>query len=459
MRLAFLDRRDELARMRQALKGSGGAFLCLYGRRRLGKSRLIGLLLKKRKAVYYVGDERDASLQRIALAREMEELIPGFSAVTYPDWSSLLERYWRDAPAGTVLAIDEFPALVNSAPELPSLLQKLIDGPVSRHLILCGSSQRMMHGLVLDASAPLYGRAQEIIRLGPLLPGWISTALKLDSPRQALEHYALWGGVPRYWELAAAHDDRARALRYLVLDPLGVLHHEPERLLLDDIREVARAASVLAVIGQGCHRLSEIAGRIGVAATTLSRPMERLIGLGLVARELPFGRSTRDTKRTLYRIEDPFLRFYFRFVEAARSRLQARQIEAVAEETERAFPQFLGTTWEAMARFSTARLRIEGSNWTPAARWWGKDRSGDNLELDIVAQSTADPDLFLVGEAKLTCDSRRASEALAGLRDKAQRCPDLATKKAVAALWILEPRDKMRAAHIITGEKTLHALR
>ena len=459
MRLSFLDRRDELARLRRALNRSQGALLCLYGRRRLGKSRLIGRLLKNRKAVYYVGDERDASLQRVALAREMEELIPGFSTVTYPDWSSLLERYWQEAPAGTILAIDEFPTLVNSAPELPSLLQKLVDGPVSRHVILCGSSQRTMQGLVLDASAPLYGRAQEIIRLEPLLPGWISTALKLDSPRQALEHSALWGAVPRYWELAADHDDRRQAMRSLVLDPLGVLHHEPERLLLDDIREVARAASVLAVIGQGCHRLSEIAGRIGVAATTLSRPMERLIDLGLVAREIPFGRSIRDTKRTLYRIEDPFLRFHFRFVEAARSRLKARRIDAIAEEIESAFPQFLGTTWEAVARFSAARLRIAGSDWMPAGRWWGKDRSGDNLELDIVTQSTADPDLFLVGEAKLTCDSRRAAKELAGLRDRVQRCPDLEKKKVLVVLWILEPRDKTRAAQVITGEKTLHALR
>jgi AAA+ ATPase superfamily predicted ATPase len=455
MRLAFLDRQGELNRMRRALDRSPGAFLCLYGRRRLGKSRLIGLLLKDRRAVYYVGDERDAALQRIALAREIQALIPGFAAVTYIDWSSLLERYWRDAPVGAVLALDEFPTLVNSAPELPSLLQKLIDGPVPRHLILCGSSQRMMHGLVLDASAPLYGRAQEIIRLEPLPPGWIATALGLDSPRQALEHYALWGGVPRYWEAAADYEDRPQAMRALVLDPMGVLHREPERLLLDDVREVARAASVLAVIGQGCHRLSEIAGRIGAAATALSRPMERLIDLGLAARELPFGRSTR----TLYRIEDPFLRFYFRFIEPARSRLQVGQIRAVAEEIERAFPQFLGYTWETVARRSTAYLQVAGTNWMPAARWWGKDRDGENLEFDLVAQSTGDPDLVLVGEAKLTCDSRRASEALAGLRDKVQRCPDLARKKAVAALWVLEARERPGAAHIVTGSKTLRALR
>ena len=94
----------------------------------------------------------------------MAAMLPGMEAVRYPDWASLLERWWRDAPEGTVLALDEFPYLAKASPELPSVLQRLIDQNRSRrlHLVLCGSSQRMMQGLVLDASAPLYGRARQL---------------------------------------------------------------------------------------------------------------------------------------------------------------------------------------------------------------------------------------------------------------------------------------------------------
>ena len=65
--------------------------------------------------------------------------------------------------------------------------------------------------------------------------------------------------------------------------------------------------SLLALIGAGCHRLSEIGSRVGQPATNLSRPLSRLIDLGYVRRELPFGESTRSTKRSLYRLDDPFL--------------------------------------------------------------------------------------------------------------------------------------------------------
>ncbi len=171
----------------------------------------------------------------------------------------------------------------------------------------------MMQGLVLDRTAPLYGRATEILKIEPLPCGWVWKALRTTGDRDAIEAVAVWGGIPRYWELAADYPDREAAIQGLVLSQLGVLYDEPTRLLRDDLRDLAQAASILTLIGQGCHRPSEIASRLGMPATSLSRPLERLLELGLVRRDQPFGASPRDSKRSLYRIGDPFLRFWFRF--------------------------------------------------------------------------------------------------------------------------------------------------
>src|SRR5439155_17380198 len=111
-----------------------------------------------------------------------------------PEWSALFARLWTEARRGTVLALDEFPALVAVAPEVPSLLQKHLDRDARRgvHLLLAGSSQRMMQGLVLERTAPLYGRAAEIMKVGPLGGGWIAKALRLTDPARAVEGYAVW---------------------------------------------------------------------------------------------------------------------------------------------------------------------------------------------------------------------------------------------------------------------------
>ncbi len=435
MRLPFLDRVEELARLRALFARKDRAVGVLYGRRRCGKSRLLLETLPARRAAYYVAGDRESTLQRAALAREIARLLTGFDRVTYPDWDSLFARTWEQASPGSVLAIDEFPALVSVAPEVPGLLQKYIDQARARgpHLVLTGSSQRMMQGLVLDRTAPLYGRATEILKIAPLPCGWIRKALNPRDDRAAIEVYAVCGGVPRYWELVADFPDHETAVRSLVLSPLGVLHEEPFRLLLDDLRDLTQAASILTLIGQGCHRLSEIAGRLGKPATSLSRPLDRLLELGLVRRDVPFGVSPRDTKRSLYRIADPFLRFWFRYVEPNRSRLEAGQIATVAREIRAQFAHHVADVWEDLVRDSIPRRRYFNRSWGEARSWWGPGRDRSPLEIDVVAEST-DGAALLLGE--LTWRTASEPDRLsATLQRKAENLPLAEGRQVFLGVW------------------------
>ena len=450
MDLGFLDRERERERLENALSAPGGALVCLYGRRRLGKSKLLVEALRSREAVYYVGDDRAPPLQRAALAREMGRLVPGFEAVTYPDWEPLLERWWKEAPRGAALALDEFPSLVAASPEFPSLLQKFVDRG-GRHVALCGSSQRMMQGLVLDTSAALYGRAREILRLEPMSPYWLGRALRLGEPAEAVRHHGVWGGVPRYWELAAEHAGLWPAVERLALEPLGVLHREPDRLLLDEMSEIGRAGSVLALAGQGCHRLSEIAGRLGLPATSLARPLARLTELGFLERLAPFGDPERSGKRSIYRIADPFLRFWYRFVEPNRSRLGPGQVAAVRRSIQADWPVHLGGIWEDLARWSAARLEIGGHRWTRGSRWWGRTRDGQPVELDVLAEAEGEPGTVLAGEAKLRATERQIPGLLAAVERKAAACPVVADRRIVPALWILEGVRSRRRPAVLTA--------
>ena len=146
MRLPFLDRDAETERLRGLIRRGEGAMGVLYGRRRVGKSRILREAVPAEGSVYFVGDDRDASLQRASLAREVGRMLPGFEGVDYPEWEALLARWWREAPPGTVLILDELPSLVAKGPELPSLLQKHLDADAARgvHLLVAGSSQRMI---------------------------------------------------------------------------------------------------------------------------------------------------------------------------------------------------------------------------------------------------------------------------------------------------------------------------
>ncbi|HEY7699416.1 MAG TPA: ATP-binding protein, partial [Vicinamibacteria bacterium] len=382
-----------------------------------------------------------------------------FAGVSYPDWDALFARFWNEARPGTVLVLDEFPALVSAARELPSALQKHVDRDGSRrvHLLLSGSSQRMMHGLVLERTAPLFGRASEILKVAPLQAGWIRPALHIRDPIEAVRAYAIWGGIPRYWELAADLPDLGTAMEQLTLSPLGVLYQEPTTLLLDDTRDTAQAASLLSLIGQGCHRLSEIAGRLGKPATSLSRPLQRLIELDLIRRDVPFGISPRSAKRTRYHIADPFLGFWFRFVEPNRSRLEAGLLTAVTRDVRRDFSHHVSGLWEELARASVPRLNIFGEKFGPARRWWGAGVDQKPMELDIVAEGENGKSLLL-GEVEWA-DEIDAARLLAELRRKAETIPFRDGRRVLLAVWTKKPTRVTPDAKAFAPRSVLDVLR
>ncbi len=153
----------------------------VYGRRRCGKSTLLEHVLRSHD-VYFHADQRERPLQIQALAEAVDAVLPDFSAASYSAWDAVLTSLSQRVPDGLTICIDEFPYLVQSAPELPSVLQRFVDRP-DRHGVswfLCGSSQRMMQGAVLDKKAPLYGRAHEIL-IGEVK--W--TASRVDLKREA----------------------------------------------------------------------------------------------------------------------------------------------------------------------------------------------------------------------------------------------------------------------------------
>lgn len=456
MRLQFLDRERELAKLKRAFSSQEPAFIVVYGRRRCGKSTLLQQAARETD-IYYLADLQEAPLQRQSLAREVGRFVAGFGDVQYPSWEILFTAARNQISSSAALILDEFPYLVQNSPELPSIIQKLLDSRQQKfHLVICGSSQRMMQGLVMDSAAPLYGRAREIINLRPLEPGWLPEALSV-SPVAAVEAYSIWGGVPRYWELAKNFPTLEDACRELILDRDGILHDEPMRLLLDDMRGAGQPHSLLALIGAGVNRLSEIAGRLGKPATSMTRPLANLAQLGYIKRELPFGESPRASKKTLYRLEDQFLKFWYRVVLPNQSMLEQNMVDDVWTSSRQQCDALVAETWEELARKSAARLEIGGTRWKPASRWWGRGSDGKNLEIDVVAESL-DGKSILLGEAKWEGGTKLQS-VINSLEKKAANCSLCRDKKIVLAVWCTRPVAASEKCAVLGPENVLPALR
>lgn len=468
----FLDRREELARLDRLAAAKQGGLAVVYGRRRLGKTRLLLEWCRKHGGLYTVADESSPEVQRRYFADAAAQRITGFGDVGYRDWGTLLARLAREARAldwRGPLVFDELPYLVTASPELPSILQRWIDheGRDARLVVaVAGSSQRMMQGLVLASNAPLYGRAREVLEVGPLDAVHLAEAFPAANTFELIELYTAWGGVPRYWELAAdLEGGPRRQVEQLVLDARGPLHQEPDRLLLEEIPPASEVRPLLDAIGAGAHRVSEIAGRVGRPATSMSRPLERLISMGLVLREVPFGESERRSRKSLYGIDDPFLRLWFRLVAPHRGQLAAANSLARVAFLDHYWGALVAHAWEELCRKRLARLGEataigrEGP-WKPAARWW----SGAEVEWDLVSESVSGKRILL-GEAHWSPRPMTARAVERLLRDLLSKPPPILARFAdhepVRALFVpeIDVPDAFRFAGvtIVTAKDVLRA--
>jgi len=310
VRLAFTNRVREL----EALDDSArvGGLVVLFGRRRVGKTRLLTHWLEKRSGFYSQAIEAAVPMQIEQTVRDIGSALPaGIQPKTWMEFFELL----RYGPAETVLCLDEFPYLVASDPSLPSVVQRWLDHhrPEGFTLVLSGSSTGAMNDCFLNRAAPLYQRARKLIHLKPMDYAAFCGACGLDrSSKESFTLYALVGGIPKYWEFVEAGATALDLAEELFYGRSAFLEDEPVRILREERIAGLNPLSVLEAVGRGASKTSEIAARLGTAQTNLGRTFQQLLDASLLDREIPFGESLRTTKKTHYRIGDPALRFWFR---------------------------------------------------------------------------------------------------------------------------------------------------
>ena len=189
------DRAEEWEALTEfAADPSPGAVLgIVYGRRRQGKTLLLELLAEATGGLAFTGLQQ-ADAQNLT---DLAAVYAGFTGVpgaSFENWTAAIEalltagdRIGRPVP----VILDEFPYLVEQAPELPSALQRALSPrSVARmtgqvRLILCGSAFTVMRGL-LGGSAPLRGRAKLELLVQPFdfreAAGFGARLTSLDSP-------------------------------------------------------------------------------------------------------------------------------------------------------------------------------------------------------------------------------------------------------------------------------------
>ncbi len=408
MKRRFIGRQKELRDLENRWRSGSPELIVVYGRRRVGKTELLLQFAQRgrKKTLYFLATQvtRQEHLRQFTQVMRSVFQDPLLDVTTFPTWEAVFTYLGERARRERLLVIlDEFPYLCESAPELPSVIQKFWDlqGQNSRmYLVLCGSHMGFMEREILGEKSPLYGRRTGQIRLQPFDFREASLFFPHYSPEERLTAYGMLGGMPAYLLRFSTDQPLRENLLQEMLQTQGYLYEEPRFLLRMELRDPRVYAAVLSAIASGCTKLNEIAQRIGLTAPVTSKYLGVLQELGLVAREVPFtARAPQRSKKGRYRIVDPYLRFWFRFVHPHASLIESGKGNLVYERfIAPHIREYMGTLFEQVALRYITRYAEEELEIPPVLRA-GREWRGD-FEIDVIA--THSDGSWSFGECKWT---------------------------------------------------------
>lgn len=435
----FFNRERELARLEASWAASTAQLVTVWGRRRVGKSTLLSRFATGKRSVYLYGTrmaERDI-LHSLALQAGQAFGDNYLLSAPFPNWESALGYLAGLAKTERLLVIfDEFPYLCEMTSGLDTLVQRWWDGihgSANLMLVLSGSGFSFMEGLT-GVRGPLHGRRTAQVEVHPFDYYHAAHFFAYLTPEDRVRAYACFGGIPaylRHWNPQSGLDDN---IQETLLAPGHFLFYEGEELLRTEFHQEALYASILRAVARGEQRPSDIARGVGRhSADEIFDHLRRLQDLQFLRREVPVTEWERTrTQRVLYRLSDPYLRFWFRYVSPYQSYLQLEKAADLwKREIEPTLDDFVArTAWEEVCiQHLWRRLAIDQlpAKAAKMGRWW--DNSD---EIDIVG--LWGDEVTVIGECKWTSTPVDEGVLLA-LQKKADKLP---TGKR--PLWVLASR-------------------
>ena len=420
----FVGREKELAFLESKYTAENGQLIVLYGRRRVGKTETLKEFCKNKPHVFFACRECTDKLQLRTFSEKMlKEDIPARRYISqFENWEQAF-RSVTDLPSGDMkklLIIDEFPYMCRGNTSIPSVLQNLWDEVLKDKnvmIVLCGSSMSFIEKELLSEKNPLYGRASGVYKMTEMD---FYDAVKFFpdySDTDKVIAYSVLGGIPHYLKQFDPKKPLAENIKNNILTKGCVLYSEVDFLLRQELRETPIYNSLIEAIALGNTKLNEISQKSLVDDTSkTSTYLRNLIQLGIVEREFSVDAGTKEranTNRGTYKLTDNYFRFWYAFVFANYSELEAGDVDGVFHySVEPQLHQFASMPFEDVCRQYVRKLQQANAlpfRYAHMGRWTGKTTVRDTsapsgtriaeTEIDILAVSRSRKE-YLICECK-----------------------------------------------------------
>lgn len=335
----IIGRQKQMAELNERYDSDHAELMVVYGRRRVGKTFMIRETFRGRITFCHTGLSPYDQKSKIGKKEQLEHfyhslLQYGMAESTCPKtWMQafyMLEELLSEIDCGErqLVFIDELPWMDTPGSGFVTAFEAFWNGWASARdtmkCVVCGSATSWIMDNMIDQKGGLYGRQTCEVKLEPFTLSececfFQSRGIEL-SRYDIAEAYMAVGGIPYYLDKFSRGLSVAQNIDRLMFARDARLRNEFERLfgsLFVNPELYMKTVRVLASKHCGLTRdaISEgINMKSGAGMTKILRSLEES---NFIVKYRPFDAGRGET---LYRLTDPFCRFWLRFVEKQTSR-------------------------------------------------------------------------------------------------------------------------------------------
>ena len=394
----FVGRKKEIDFLEDLYNSPKFEMLILHGRRRVGKSYLLGHFasIHEENTVYFTADKSSEKSNVRSFCEQLNSVIhAGDFLSSFSTWQDVYSFFKNQRiDRRLVIIIDEFTYLYNSNPAYDTGLQNAIDHifkNLNFFLILCGSEVSVIEEIIDSSTKPLYGRKTADLKLLPFGYKEARNFFPNYTDQEALEVYSMVGGIPLYLTL---FDDSRPVKENVIkncLSTTGYLFGEVETLLRMELKETYFYKNIMLAINAGASNLNKITDKVGEESAKVAKYINVLVNLSFIKKETPCGEKEKS-RGTLYSISDNFFAFYFAFVFKHQNMLNGLISPSTFYErefTKEKLNAFFGRRFEQICEQYLRERFFEGKMPFFAekiGRWWGNNPVlKRQKEIDLLA--------------------------------------------------------------------------
>ena len=388
--MKFYNRTKELAELRRIQNLSftdHSRLTVLTGRRRIGKTSLIMKAVEDTPTIYlFVGRKNEATLCTefiTTISQSLDTFVPSEIQTFRSLFQYLMEIATNKA---FNLVIDEFQEFYNINESVYSDMQNIWDqyrNKTKMNLVVSGSIYSLMQKIFQNSKEPLFGRADNIIKLSAFDLTTLKEIMTDHRPSYTnddlLALYSFTGGVPKYVELFCDNGMLSvdEMIEFMIRDNSSFTD-EGKNLLIEEFgKNYATYFSILSAISGGINTQPEIESALG--NKSVGGQLKRLIeDYNIIVRQRPI-LAKEGTQAVRYEIQDNFLHFWFNYFDRHRSLIEIKNFQGLQKIVTDDYTTYTGRMLERYFKQQFA----ESFEYKDIGSWW--ELKGNLNEIDIVA--------------------------------------------------------------------------